>query len=119
VKRKSDLRIADYPDHIAQAIGRAQRYTEGMTVETFADNSLVQDAVIRNLEIIGEAARNIQREHPDFAAAHPDVPWEEMYLMRNRVSHGYFAVDAGVVWQTLMRDLPALQTRLARIRRPE
>jgi uncharacterized protein with HEPN domain len=116
VKRKSDLRLADYLDHMAQAIERIQRYTANMTVEAFALNSLVQDAVIRNLEIIGEAARNVEREYPEFAAAHPDVPWEDMYLMRNRVSHGYFAVDTGVVWQTLIRDLPELQGELARIR---
>ncbi len=65
---------------------------------------------------MGEAARNVERDHPEFAAAHADVPWEEMYLMRNRVSHGYFSVDAGIVWQTLMRDLPVLQRQLKQLR---
>jgi uncharacterized protein with HEPN domain len=54
VKRKSELRLADYLDHMAQAIERIQRYTDGMDGEAFARNSLVQDAVIRNLEIIGK-----------------------------------------------------------------
>lgn len=70
----------------------------------------------RNLEIIGEAARNVERVSPEFAAAHADVPWEDMYLMRNRVSHGYFSVDAGVIWQTIVRDLPVLKQQIAAIR---
>lgn len=94
------------------AIGRIQRYPQGMTDSTFLADELVQDAVIRNVEIVGEAARNIERDHPEFPAAHPDVPWEEMYLMRNRVSHGYFSVDLGIVWQTLQRELPDLQQLL-------
>lgn len=116
--RKSNLRIAAYLGHMLQAIERIQRYTEGMTGETFLTDQLVQDAVIRNLEIIGEAARNIQHDHAEFAAAYAHVPWEEMYLMRNRITHGYFSVDAGIVWQTLLRDLPVLHQQLAQITHP-
>ncbi|RFU46162.1 DUF86 domain-containing protein [Paraburkholderia sp. DHOC27] len=114
--KKDDLRVVDYIDHILSAIARIHRYTQGMTNVGFLADELVQDAVIRNLEIVGEAARNIQRDHPSFAAAHSDIPWEEMYLMRNRVAHGYFSVDLGVVWQTLQRDLPELQQQISRIR---
>ena len=87
-----------------------------MTDSAFLVDELVQDAVIRNLEIVGEAAHNIERDHPAFATAHPDVPWEEMYLMRNRVAHGYFSVDLEIVWQTLQRELPALQQLLLRLK---
>lgn len=111
--RKSDLRVADYVDHMLNAIERIQRYTQGMTDSTFLGDELVQDAVIRNLEFVGEAARNIERDHPAFAAAHAEVPWEEMYLMRNRVAHGYFSIDLGIVWQTLQRELPDLQQLLS------
>ena len=114
--KKSDLRVGDYVDHMLNAIERIGRYTQGMTDSTFLADELVQDAVIRNLEIVGEAARNIERDHPEFAAAHPDVPWEEMYLMRNRVAHGYFSVDLGIVWQTLQRELPNLQQLLFRLK---
>jgi uncharacterized protein with HEPN domain len=110
--KKSDLRVADYIDHMLNAIDRIRRYTQGMSDSAFLADDLVQDAVIRNLEIVGEAARNIERDHAAFAAAHPAVPWEEMYLMRNRVAHGYFSVDLGIVWQTLQRDLPDLQQLL-------
>lgn len=110
------MRVADYVDHMLNAIERIHRYTQGMTDAAFLADELVQDAVIRNLEIVGEAARNIQRDHPSFAAAHSDVPWEEMYLMRNRVAHGYFSVDLDVVWQTLQRDLPELRQQISRIK---
>jgi uncharacterized protein with HEPN domain len=74
----------------------------------FRSSRLVQDAVIRNLEIIGEASRNIETKHPDFAAAHPELPLAVAYQMRNAVAHGYFKVDLQVVWKTLHNDLPDL-----------
>lgn len=104
--RKDDLRVPDYLGHILQAIDRINRYIEDIDEAAFLENALVQDAVIRNIEIIGEASRNIERDHADFAAKHPDVPWEDVYLMRNRVSHGYFSVDLEVVWKTIQRDIP-------------
>lgn len=64
--------------------------------------------MIRNIEIMGEAARNIEQRHPDFAEQHPDIPWADMYFMRNRVSHGYFTVDLEIVWKTIQNDLPGL-----------
>jgi uncharacterized protein with HEPN domain len=109
-------RVPDYLDHILQAIQRIGRYTGGMAEAAFLENQLVQDAVIRNIEIIGEAARNIERRHPDYAAEHPEVPWGDIYLMRNRVSHGYFTVDLGVVWATVQRDLPGLEQQILKLR---
>lgn len=93
-----DLRVPDYLGHILQAIRRIGRYAGGMDEAAFLKDELVQDAVIRNIEVIGEAARNIERTHPDFSARHPDVPWGDIYVMRNRVSHGYFSVDLGIIW---------------------
>ena len=94
------------------AIERIRRYAQDMSDSAFLGDDLVQDAVLRNLETVGEAARNIERDHPAFATALADVPREEMYLMRNRVAHGYFSVDPGIVWQTLQRDRPDLQQLL-------
>jgi uncharacterized protein with HEPN domain len=95
--KKSDLRVADYIDHMLNAIDRIRCYTQGMSDSAFLADEWVQDTVIRNLGIVGEAARNIERDHPAFAVAHADVPWEEMYLMRNRIAHGYFPVAPGIV----------------------
>lgn len=101
-------RLADYLVHILEAIGRVHRYTENMPELAFLDNELVQDAVIRNFEIIGEASRNIERHYPAFAEAHPEVPLAFAYEMRNALAHGYFKVDLEIVWKTIQRDLPIL-----------
>ena len=101
-------RLADYLAHIAQAIERTATYTRGLDQAGFMTNTLVQDAVIRNIEIIGEASRNIEQRFPAFAAAHPALPLAVAYQMRNAVAQGYFKVDFDLVWKTLQRDLPPL-----------
>lgn len=72
---------------------------------------MTQDAVIRNLEVIGEASRNIEHTYPEFAATHPDLPLTAAYEMRNALAHGYFKVDLMIVWKTLENDLPKLQAQ--------
>lgn len=109
-------RLLDYLVHIVQAIGRIKHYTAGMKDRDFRNSELVQDAVVRNIEIIGEAAKNIERHHPEFAAQHPEVPWAVIYAMRNRVSHGYFDVDLDVVWNTIGNDLPDLERQVLQLR---
>ena len=108
-------RLPDYLQHITQAVQRIQRYVAGLDGTGFAADEKTQDAVLRNIEVIGEAARNVQRHHPDFAGAHPDVPWAVMVGMRNRVSHGYFAVDWDLIWATVKQDLPALHTQISQL----
>jgi uncharacterized protein with HEPN domain len=106
---QDDSRLADYLEHIVQAIDRISRYVEDLTEPAFLANELVQDAVIRNFEIIGEASRNIERQYPDFAAANPELPLVAAYEMRNALSHGYFKVDLEIVWKTIRNDLPTLR----------
>ncbi|MBS4018950.1 MAG: DUF86 domain-containing protein [Dechloromonas sp.] len=116
------LRVPDYLGHILKAIERIDRYTADMDEVAFLSSELVQDAVIRNIEIVGEASNNIQRVDPEFAAQHDDIPWLVMYTMRNRVSHGYDKVDLEIVWKTVQSDLPGLyrlvQSALAGLPRP-
>jgi len=82
-----------------------------------------QDAVVRNIEIIGEAVTQLQKVDPDFTAAHPNIPWDVMRGMRNIVIHEYFGVDPNVVWKTVRNDLPPLidkiQLLLSLTRDPE
>jgi uncharacterized protein with HEPN domain len=106
------LRIPDYLGHILRAIERIERYTADIDEVGFLNSELVQDAVIRNIEIIGEASNNIQRGAPEFAAQHDHIPWQVMYTMRNRVSHGYDKVDLEVVWRTIQGDLPRLYSQV-------
>ena len=67
----------------------------------FLEDEMVQDAVIRNFEIIGEASHNIEARFPEFAQGHPELPLAFSYQMRNAVAHGYFKVDLEIVWKTL------------------
>jgi len=107
------LRVPDYLERILQAIDRINRYTASMDETGFLGSELVQDAVIRNIEIIGEASNSILRADPVFAARHGDIPWQVMYTMRNRVSHGYGKVDQEIVWRTIRNDLPRLHAQIA------
>ena len=113
---KGELRVPDYLEHIVEAIGRIQRYTKDMTETVFLRDEKTQDAVVRNIEIIGEASKNIRDADPQFAIKHPDIPWSMMYRMRNAVSHGYFSVDLEVVWHTIHNDLPGLEKSIQELR---
>ena len=108
-------RLLDYLNHILESIARIERYVEGFDHVSFLNNELIQDAVIRNMEIIGEANRNVGRYYPDFANQHSDVPFSIAYEMRNALAHGYFKVDFEVVWKTIERDLPELENSLERL----
>jgi len=107
-----DLRAPDYLGHIAQAVERIQRFTAGLDEAAFLGNELVQDAVLRNIEIIGEASNQIQRTAPELASAYPEIPWRVLYAMRNRISHAYEQVDLELVWKTVQNDLPHLQAQV-------
>jgi uncharacterized protein with HEPN domain len=115
MSRGDPQRVADYLGHILQAIDSIRDYTSDATVDGYLGDRKTQDAVVRNLEVIGEASNNIVKHHPEFAAAHPDVPWRFAYEMRNALSHGYFTVDHTIVWQTIQHDLPALHAQLAKL----
>ncbi|MEC5161221.1 uncharacterized protein with HEPN domain [Janthinobacterium sp. CG_23.3] len=112
---KDQRRLADYLAHILQAIERIGRYTEELDEVGFLQNELVQDAVIRNLEILGEASNNIQKHYPEFAAKHPQLPLAFAYQMRNAVAHGYFKVDYEIVWKTIQADLPMLHVQVRNV----
>jgi uncharacterized protein with HEPN domain len=99
-------RLADYLAHIMDAIERIDEYVSDMDEVTFLHNKLVQDAVIRNFEIIGEASNAIEKRFPEFVTAHPELPLASAYQMRNAVAHGYFKVDFEIVWKTIHSELP-------------
>ena len=96
-------------EDILAAIGKIERYTAGIGREAFLGDEKTIDAVVRNLEIIGEAARQVPG---DFAAAHPQVPWARIAGLRNRIVHDYFGLDLEIIWQILQVDLPQLKSQL-------
>jgi uncharacterized protein with HEPN domain len=79
---------------------------------TFAGDELAQNAVIRWVEIIGEAARGLSEE---LRQAHPEVPWRQMIAMRNVLIHGYFDIDVDLVWSVAQNDLPKLGAQVRAI----
>jgi len=105
---RDQQRLADYLRHILEAIERIDRYIQNVSEAAFLENQMIQDAVIRNLEIIGEASRNIVTRYPQFEASQPHLPLAFAYQMRNAVAHGYFKVDLGIVWKTIHKELPTL-----------
>jgi len=105
-------RLPDYLGHIIEAIERIHVYVEDVDEIGFLASKIVQDAVIRNLEVIGEASRNIERVHPEFATAHPELPLALANDMRNALAHGYFKVDLEIVWKTIHNDLPGLHAQI-------
>ena len=112
MSRRDALALRDYLEHIQQAINRIQRYLSDIDHAAFLVNEEKQDAVIRNLEVIGEAAGNIRRYFPDFASRYPDLPLNAAYGTRNVLAHGYFKIDLDVLWKTVERDLPLLAARI-------
>jgi uncharacterized protein with HEPN domain len=101
-----------YRHHILAAIERIEDHSEGVSVQEFLETGIIQDGVVRQLEIIGEASRNLSIE---LIRSHPKVPWSEIIGLRNRIAHAYYNIDQGVVWDIVQEDLPSLKREVARI----
>ena len=103
--RDPRLRIED----MLATIDQIESYTAGMTFDTFCADQKTVDAVIRNFEVMGEAARHVDDQA---ARRSPGVPWPDVRDMRNILIHEYFGVDLATVWKTILDDLPALKRNL-------
>jgi uncharacterized protein with HEPN domain len=99
-------------DHILECIELVEDYLRGKTVEDFMGSTQLQDAVIRRIEIIGEATKNLPQ---DFKDKHPDIPWKEMAGMRDIIVHEYFGVDLKLTWRVATEDIKGLKARLKRL----
>ena len=96
-------------DDIIDALNAICEYMENIGYDDWIQDRKTIDAVIRNLEVIGEAAANIPEE---IQKQHPDIPWQQMKGMRNVLIHEYFGVDKDVLWQTVQEDLPPLKRKI-------
>ncbi|MEO0115665.1 MAG: DUF86 domain-containing protein [candidate division WOR-3 bacterium] len=101
--------------HILTAIARIEEYTRGMRCETFMANNLVQDAVIRQIEIIGEATKQLSKTIKE---KYPEIPWKDIAGMRDKLIHDYLGVDLNAVWKTVEKDIPFLKNKLKEIIAP-
>ena len=98
--------------HILDAINKIQEYAQDMDFEKFRKSSLVQDGVIRQLEIVGEATKNLSEE---IRGKHSDIPWKDIAGMRDKLIHQYFGVDIAGVWETVEKDIPLLKSKLIKL----
>src|SRR5438132_13668324 len=104
-KRDPTLLIQD----MLTAIGRIERYIQGKDHAAFIQDEMVIDAVVRNLEVLGEAARQLPEE---FTTKHPEVPWRLVSGLRNRIVRDYFGLVIEIIWQIISRDLQPLKFQL-------
>ena len=107
-KREARLYLED----IVSSISKIQDYIKDLSFQDFINDQMLLDAVVRNLEIIGEAARNIP---PDISSKHTDVEWGKMVSKRNKVMHEYFGVDEEILWKTISDDLPSLKSKIEKL----
>ncbi len=106
-----DVRLNDYLNHIITAIEKIEEYTiEGK--EIFYKSSLIQDAVMRNLEIVGEASTKIKKKYPEIVSSNPNIPFRSATEMRNVLSHEYFNIDVDILWVAISRDISKLKEQV-------
>ncbi len=105
-------RDKDFLGDINEAMGMIRLYTKGLTYRNFFEDRKTQDAVVRNFEIIGEAAKNISAT---FKADHPDVPWKKIAGLRDKLIHFYFGIDYKIVWNITRKELPILHKQIKSI----
>jgi uncharacterized protein with HEPN domain len=101
--------ILDYLEDISNAILDIRSFVQDMSAEAFMADKKTVNAVVRSLEVIGEATGKIPK---DSRIRYADIPWDEIIGMRNRLLHEYFGVDLDIVWQTIQDDLAPLETAI-------
>ena len=111
MKRPQPQRLDDYIRHILTALDNIVAYTVGMDWGAFEADRKTQDAVVRNLEVIGEACNNIVKHHGEFARAHGEIPWSFAYEVRNALSHGYFTWTTRLCGEPSSRICPCSSSR--------
>ncbi len=108
----SDRTDQDFLDDIREALNRIEIYTAKMTYADFLTDTKTQDAVIRNIEIIGEAAKNVSIK---LRGQHPHVPWRGMAGIRDKLLHHYFGINLDIVWHVVKSELPDVALQIEEI----
>ena len=99
-------------EHILIAIGNVQKFLEGKTFEDLCQDKILFYAVVKNIEIVGEAANNLTKE---MQVQHPEVQWKDVISMCHVLVHDYYSIDARTAWQTAQENLPQLKEQIEKI----
>ena len=99
-------------EYILIAIGNVQKFLEGKTFEDLCQDKILFYAVVKNIEIVGEAANNLTKE---MQVQHPEVQWKDVISMRHVLVHDYYSIDARTAWQTAQENLPQLKEQIEKI----
>jgi uncharacterized protein with HEPN domain len=102
-------RLHEYLEDVIGAVDRIHDYVRGMSFEMLIENRLIQDAIAYNFEIIGEALHQLGDRYPDFREAHPEIPFQSAYSMRNKLAHLYWQTEEEIIWETINLDLIPLR----------
>ncbi len=103
-----------YISHILEAISDIKELTYGMREKDFLENKAVRLAVVKSLEIIGEASKNLSE---GFREKNPQIPWSDIIKMRDKTVHFYFGINYSIVWEAVRRDLPKLERALLKLQK--
>ncbi|HBB02471.1 MAG: hypothetical protein US89_C0012G0025 [Candidatus Peregrinibacteria bacterium GW2011_GWF2_38_29] len=103
-----------YVNDIYCSCNKILKYTKGCNFAKFKKDEMIIDAVVRNLEIIGEAAKNAPSKLKE---SHKEIPWKQIIGMRNKVTHEYFGIDSEILWEAIREDIPALKEKIAKIKK--
>jgi uncharacterized protein with HEPN domain len=98
-------------EDILSSIEKIENYTKNLQYEDFINNSMIMDATVRNIEIIGEISKQFPEKIKNTI---PEIPWKSISGIRNRIIHEYFNVDVSIIWQIIINDLPKLKTTIAK-----
>ena len=101
-----------YIDDMKKCVDKIRSYTAGQTLKSFQENSLINDATLRNLEVLGEAANNIPLV---IQSKNPQIPWRQIIGTRNKLIHGYLGIDDQIVWDIVCNEIPKLEDLLKNI----
>ena len=102
-----------YINHILDAITNIESFLEGVSRNYFIENEEKQSAIIRQIEIIGEAVKNLSNE---LRSKYHEIEWNKITGMRDKIIHKYFGVDLNIVWEVLKKDLPVLKQKILKIK---
>jgi uncharacterized protein with HEPN domain len=116
--KRHKLHTQDYVEHLITAIGRIRGYTDGVSRESLGNTRMIVDATMRNVGVLSVAARDLLRSDPHFATSHPQIPFQAILTLCDRILGADFTVDVDMLFRAIRHDLPELERALLQLKQP-